>query len=344
MYEYTGVIHCHSDYSDGRATYSEVILAARQAGLDYLIMNDHDTLQPLHEGKEGWYGGTFLLIGVEISPATNHYLSLGVVEVPNRNWPAQEYIDFTKRAGGVGFLAHPFDTDCPLLGIPRYDWTDWTVSGFTGMEIWNFLSSWSGLCRGVSSGTRALLRMWHLLPGPSDAAMAKWDELTMTRPVVGIGGVDAHSLRVQLHHLTLTGLTHRQMFDTVRTNLFLDVPMSADREGARRQIIDALRRGRCCIIDAGHGFFRGFFFRGEASRQVYQMGEEAVYSGPVTLTAGLPAAGKIILYRNGQVIRKAQGASFSFAAEERGVYRAEGYREADTVLRPWFISNPIYLR
>lgn len=344
MYEYTGIIHCHSNYSDGRASYDEIIRSARQAGLDYLIMTDHDTLQPLREGREGWYDKTFLMIGAEISPAANHYLSLGIDRVPGRYWPAQAYIDFTNQAGGIGFIAHPFDSDCPLFGIPRYDWVDWGVTGFTGLEVWNFFSSWSGLCRDIKSGARALLWMRQVLPAPSPAVMAKWDELTLTRPVVGIGSVDAHSLCVQFWRLALTGLTYRQMFSTIRTNLFFDTPLAEDRRAARRQIVDVLRRGRCCIIDAGHGFSGGFSFRGECSGRVYQMGDEAVFSGPVILTAGLPAAGNIILYRNGQVIRSVQSSTLVFDAVRQGVYRVEAYRQANTVHRPWFISNPIYLR
>jgi len=344
MYEYTGVIHCHSDYSDGRASYDEIIQSARRAGLDYLIMTDHDTLKPLWEGQEGWYGETFLLIGTEVSPPVNHYLSLGTSQVPERAWPPQMYIDYTNQAGGIGFIAHPFDTDNPLLGIPSYDWVDWAVTGYTGLEIWNFMTSWSGLCRDIPSAARALLRMWQLLPAPFPQALAKWDELTLSRPVVGIGSVDAHSLRVQFGRFALTALTHYQMFCTIRTNLYLTEALAAERGQARRQILAALRRGHCCIIDAGHGFAGGFSFRGEVGGRVWQMGDEVTYCGPAYLTAELPDAAKIVLYRNGQAIQSGYGKSLVFTARERGVYRVEAYRAANTVPRPWFISNPIYLR
>ena len=58
MHEYVGALHIHSVYSDGTGTVKEIINYAREVGLDYLILTDHNTVKALKEGCEGWYGDT----------------------------------------------------------------------------------------------------------------------------------------------------------------------------------------------------------------------------------------------------------------------------------------------
>ncbi len=80
MVEYVGAIHIHSNYSDGSGTVDEIIKTAQEVDLDYIVLTDHNTLRAKNEGKEGWHGNTFLLVGAEINDKQNqnHYLALGI--------------------------------------------------------------------------------------------------------------------------------------------------------------------------------------------------------------------------------------------------------------------------
>ncbi|SCJ62989.1 error-prone DNA polymerase [Anaerotruncus sp. 2789STDY5834896] len=68
MFTTTGDLHCHSHYSDGAATISQLIGLAKQAGLDVLAITDHETFrgndcaQILAEGT-----GLRILKGIEMS-------------------------------------------------------------------------------------------------------------------------------------------------------------------------------------------------------------------------------------------------------------------------------------
>ena len=42
--ERTGALHIHSRYSDGTGTIEEILSAARGAGLDFVVLTDHDSL------------------------------------------------------------------------------------------------------------------------------------------------------------------------------------------------------------------------------------------------------------------------------------------------------------
>ena len=74
--DYTGVIHFHSAYSfDGRAPVAEILAAANENGIDFLLLMDHGTPQARSDRREGWHGGTLLIVGEEIAPRFNHLLA-----------------------------------------------------------------------------------------------------------------------------------------------------------------------------------------------------------------------------------------------------------------------------
>jgi 3',5'-nucleoside bisphosphate phosphatase len=61
-------LHVHSTASDGLFTPSDVVAAARAAGLSAIALTDHDTLEGVHEAREaGESMGVRVITGVELS-------------------------------------------------------------------------------------------------------------------------------------------------------------------------------------------------------------------------------------------------------------------------------------
>jgi hypothetical protein len=344
VYEYSGVIHIHSDYSDGRASYAVIIAAARDTGLDYILMSDHDTLAPQQDGREGWFGRTLVVVGGEVSPPHNHYLAFGVEHLPDPRLQPQAVIDAVRGQGGIGFIAHPADRPNRLLRLPGYGWEDWSVEGFAGIELWNFISGWAGYSRNLPRLLRATLFPRRINPGPEASVLAAWDELGSKRRVVGIGGVDAHAFRFRLGRRPVSLLSHAVQFGTVRTNVLLEEKIAPDPAAAKRQLLAALQRGHCYVFDAYPGDARGFSFTGTVGRSECRMGDEAEWQAPAVLRVSLPAAGTIVLKCGGNVCGQAAGRGAEFAAEGPGVYRVEVYCKRGKKLKPWIFSNPLYLR
>ena len=78
-YEYCGVLHIHTRYSDGSGTPKKIIKIAEKVGLDYIIITDHGTLQAMEDGAEGWYDDLLVLVGLEVGGYhQSHYLALGI--------------------------------------------------------------------------------------------------------------------------------------------------------------------------------------------------------------------------------------------------------------------------
>src|SRR5438045_2801184 len=102
------VVHLHSTFSDGTGTVGEIVAAGNRAGVDAILLTDHDTL----EGRrfEGWHGSVLLLVGEEVSPeGGNHYLAFGIDEaIDHRGLDSAEIVRAVADAGGFGFAAHPF--------------------------------------------------------------------------------------------------------------------------------------------------------------------------------------------------------------------------------------------
>ena len=141
--EYVGAIHIHTRASDGAEKLPSVIRAAQRAGLDFIIVSDHNTLHYLKTGMEGWHGRTAVIVGEEISSGCGHCLALGTARELGhlRNRP-QAYIDEIHKQGGVAFVCHPHAHHEPFRPKRNYAWKDWSVEGVDGIEVWSYMYDW----------------------------------------------------------------------------------------------------------------------------------------------------------------------------------------------------------
>ena len=87
----------------------EIAKAASELGLDFVMMTDHNTLKPKHDGFEGWYNDTMNIIGYYLNDPNdnNHYLVFRVDEVFYPNSSAKEYVQKVIALNGIGIIAHP---------------------------------------------------------------------------------------------------------------------------------------------------------------------------------------------------------------------------------------------
>lgn len=345
-YEVSGVIHCHSTYSDGMESVPIIADAANRAGLAFLLMTDHDTLAPLHELGEQWVNNTLLLFGVEVTPRHNHYLAYGVAQPVSPHLPPALYTAAVAEQGGIGFLAHPCDPGSAYLGQNSYSWEDWSVSVYTGMEIWNYFSQWIGACTDRRSTLRNLVHWKGAVGAPYPEALARWDEAGRQRRVVGIGGPDAHGYKVSLLGQKITIHPYLRSFQTIRTHLILPRPFSRDVRADRLLVMEALREGACFVANHEEGDPTGFRFIGRQGDRWVEMGQEVAIAqvGEVFLSARIPYLHhhKPILrvVKDGQTIAETKDCDLQLWDQGPGVYRIEAWRNG----RGWIFSNPIYIR
>lgn len=344
-------VHVHSTYSDGTGTVPEIAAAGARAGVDAVLLTDHDTLEARDRGKERWYGSTLVCVGEEVSPpGRNHFLAFGLEEpIEHAGLDSQGIVDAVARAGGFGFLAHPFSRGSQRFrrladGMP---WEDLDAAGFTGIELWSFVTDTAEALTSVAGVMRFVASPGRVLDHPPRRNMAEWDRLAARRAVVAIGGLDAHQFgRRVAGRIPVRLMSYHRSFRYVRTHVLVDGPPTGDAARDRDGIYAALRAGRCYAANDALAPARGFSFWAErpggAGR--LEMGVEEAAGRPVELHVRAPARAALRLVRDGATIAATDGTGLDHSVSEPGVYRVEALRAAHGRIRTWVVSNPIYLR
>lgn len=351
MHEYVGNLHMHTTTSDGHGSQEEVADAAINAGLDFIAVTDHNTLPTELTGY--YYRGherVLRLIGQEVhdvgrTPERSHLLIYGTNEDLSRfaDQP-QNLIREVQKRGGLSFLAHPVDCGVPQYNQPELSWDDWDVEGYTGIEIWNFMTSFKCLLR-----SRLHAAFYGLFPsrihrGPEIGLIERWDRmLEAGAQIVAIGNADAHALPVRLGPLRRTIFPYEWLFRAVNTHVLLDERLSGDVAGDQTRILQAIERGRCFV-----GFDRSaptndFMFSAHSEHGKVIMGERLLFSLGATLQVRTPFPAHIRVLLAGRVIREWHTTQHAVhSIDEPGAYRVEAYR-AGGASTPWIYSNPIYI-
>ena len=193
-----GVIHIHTNRSDGLSGPDDIAAAARRAGLAFVVFTDHGdgTRRP---DPPAYRSGVLCLDAVEISTTGGHYIAL---DMPAAPYPlggeARDVVEDVRRLGGFGIVAHP---DSPKLELR---WREWGAP-VDAIEMINPDSGWR--VRAQERGWRAKLTLVEALldypfrPAETIAGLlheaqdlpVRWAALTERRRVVTVAGVDAHA-------------------------------------------------------------------------------------------------------------------------------------------------------
>lgn len=342
MNEYVGALHIHSIFSDGSGKVEEIVQAALEVGLDYLILTDHNTLRALKDGYEGWYKNTLLLIGCEINDKENknHLLAFGIDESISTRIPAKDYVRIVKEKNGISFLAHPHEKRNHLAEHPPYPWIEWSTTDFTGIEIWNHMSEWMENLTDENK-YQSFLHPLKTIVAPPPETLKVWDELSLSRKVVGIGGVDAHA-----HKYNLLGFVeveifpYKVLFKSIRTHILTEekINNSTSLQDAKRILYSSLEKGLCFIANDYHADAKGFKFYANSDNQIFQMGETVKSQKNINLIIEIPKVeAEIRLIHNGKLIDSRVVRSAKFDVNKSGIYRIEVFHQN----KAWIYSNHI---
>ncbi len=352
MHEILVNLHMHTRYSDGTGSHQDIAMAALRAGLDAVIVTDHNVLV---KGAEGYVRDgrrrILVLVGEEVHdqdrvPQKNHLLVLGLDhEAATLADDPAALIKAVRDAGGLSFIAHPTDPAASSFGESDISWVDWSVGDYTGLELWNGLSELKTVIPTKLHGA-----VYGLFPAlvahkPIPATLEIWDRLLVRGRVVAIGGSDAHALHAHLGPLAAVIFPYEFHFRAINTHVLISAELAGDAAADRRLIYEALRAGHCFVAYDLPMPTRGFRFIGHGRESVATMGDEISVRGGVTLQAHVPAQAEIRLLRDGKLLRSAKKAyALTHLAEQPGVYRIECYRRYLGRKRGWIFSNPIYIR
>ncbi|HZK43359.1 MAG TPA: CehA/McbA family metallohydrolase [Syntrophomonadaceae bacterium] len=347
MFEYIGNVHIHSAYSDGTYEIDKIAKLANKAKLDFIVIADHETLEGLHNGEEGYKHGALTLIGEEVNDTCNHYLALDIDKVvPNNTENPQAVIDEVNAQGGFGIIAHPVEKGSPIYrdGI-TYNWTDFNVTGFQGIEIWNYLSQWKGGIKNVFLGIYLVFNPHPALHGPYPEVMKWLDELqTQGKQIAVFGGSDAHNVKIGIGPLTLVTFgPYYYSFKCINMHILTTSKLTGEYHQDKKLVYSALRHGNSWV---SYDFFKnskGFRFNLKFGKRSYSMGDMVKYEKGMTFEIKFPYKCKATIIKDGKVWKELHGDNYNIKVTEKGVYRIEAYHKKGLSYRPWIFSNSIWL-
>ena len=306
-------MHLHSTWSDGTGTVEQIVSAGQRAGVDVVMLTDHNTRAGAVD--EGWHDSVLLLVGEEVTPAR---------------------ADHTLVFDGLSFAAHPFSRGSRRFarfgpGMPH---TGLASPSLTGIELWSFVTDTAERVESVREGLLFAAAPLRVLDHPPPLNVLEWERMCRSRRVVAIGGLDAHQIGVRVRgHVPLRLMGYARSFRQLRTHVLCTELPSGSLDNDRALVYDALREGRCYIAVDALAPARGFSFWASDGTV---MGGEAAFDGQ-TLQASLPRPAELTLIRDG-------APAAGWRADRPGAYRVEARLRYRGRPRTWILSNPIYLR
>lgn len=352
MHEVVINLHMHTPYSDGNGTHEDIARAAIKAGIDAVIVTDHNVYV---NGPEDYYKdgdkSVLLLIGEEIhdqtrDPQKNHLLALGITkEYSDKGQNPQVLIDSILKDGGLAFLAHPIDPAAPAVGESDLSWVDWDIHGYHGIELWNGMSEFKSLLKTKLHALFYAFNPHYVAHTPLTEALNLWDELLSGGDqIVAIGGSDAHAFKAHMGPFRRTLFPYEFHFRSINTHLYIKKPLSGIVSEDRRLILDAIAQGHAFIGYDLPASTRGFRFTAQGKESNAWMGDIVSAKGGITFQIRLPFRTECHLIKDGKKIKTwRKRENCTHITSEPGVYRTEVYIRYKGKRRGWIFSNPIYV-
>jgi hypothetical protein len=357
-HEYSGVIHIHTNYSDGSGTYSQIGRICDSLGLDFAIITDHNTVQPMKDNLASRFGMTLIVPAVEISTdgEHGHFLVIGdsIPLVPRNGVTSNLVFHDALKKKSIVILAHVFHPRSSL------DWDNWDIGNFTGIELYNFDEGWRstlnffGINKLIATfiaqgfGPEALN---YVLSYP-DKEMRKFDDLNMRRKVVGIGSLDAHANIKFGKTLSWHFPSYASLFELVHTVIITRQPFDGTYHHDRELLLDAIRNGNMYVSFSGLEEARGFMFTATSDTDEVVMGDSLKVENSARLRVEMPDSNGVEtqIVWNGQVIATYNNVgSIDLPVVHPGEYRVQAFQKRVMLpffmkrAFPWILSNPIYI-
>jgi len=345
---YSGAVHIHTVRSDGSGTVRDVAHAAKQAGLDFVILSDHNASTDAREDA-GYYDGVLVLVGSEVSVPEAHIL---YVPHPDSSFHSIEYLKeniYEVDDQALVMIAHPFLPKRPL----KKDTTHLTdgIELINADEIWRKTSRWR-LFEAFVTYPLMPYSMNTMVMTPEENMQLWRAKAAEGSTLKYIGSVDAHASVKITKERVWRFPSYYRLFKIVQTHVVARQPLIGDYRHDARIVYDALKNGNAYISYENLGGTGGFEFFATAADTLYPSGSIVQTGKEIQLHLRVPEGQQVRVYiksPDGAVV-EADGNEVQYENPEPGVY----YAEVSQVRRilpfgkkvefPWIIANPIIIQ
>ena len=341
-YRASGVVHVHTNLSDGRGSPAEVIAAGRRAGADFIVITDHNRVDPqIFDQLPRVPGDPLVILGSEVSTDAGHILAIGI-RAPEFRFSGTlgEVLDDIRHLGGCAFAAHPTSP----RGETRFTREDepgrWGVEVVNGDTAWREASPLSLSLAAWTYPVRPAFALARTL-GTFGEERALWDRVLARRFAPAVGGTDAHGRIPLTRTRSLPVPSYDALFGLVRTVVHLNEPLSQNSSIARVAISKALCSGASVVAIPSQADPKGLGFTVRDANGEEQGPGTVVRFAPgmaLRIDGPMPGGTTLRLIEGGKQVASGTG-TLEFPVTSPGVFRAEAYIAQETT--PWILSNPI---
>jgi hypothetical protein len=332
-----GVYHVHSTMSDGLQSPEEIAAQARATGVSLVLLTDHGRPNVASSSFRKIIDGVTIVGGSEASLPDGHLTFFGAQEVLGfrlSSFPP-EAMDDARAWGGFPVLAYPDD--------PDFGWRYWDSDLRPGgIEVLNLFTC----LRGTSWLERLRLAMYYpfshfyflksvAMPAES---LAHWDSFLQRDKIWGFEASDAHGgFRVG---------SWLEMKVPSYADTFSFVGMGISRRYASEPEA-AVRSGDFFNCVRGAGEPEQFEFSAHHDFQDFPSGSDVPVNSSLQVEVrAAKQTVRLVLKKDGAVVREVAGDHLDLENAGAGVYRVEVFLMAHPLLRadvPWILSNPIFV-
>ncbi len=360
FYDYKGILNVHTEQSLGSSSYSQIISAARAAGLDFVFFTDLNVFDVPFE-LEGYHGDIFVFTAGKYSYLDSrliHYSNnkeslgdnLGNVQVKLSDYLSQKNLSNKDQ---LLILAHPFKTG--------FTWSGDIPQGMDGIEIIN-LKSLSN--RAWENSKLSVLWSLFMYPFNSKLSLVRLfqepteelnliDNTNTKQSLNFFAGAEASARAIPIANYLIKFPSYQKSFEIFSTHILLKSELTGQVSSDKQKIYQALKSGSFYLAFDLLGDPKGFQAQLKENGKFYPMGSKVKFSKNLILNAEVPAEPsdfyEIVVYRNG--IRHATGNSSSINLQitEPGTYRIQ-VRVSPFLPLPdgkkwltWIYTNPFYV-
>lgn len=349
--EYRGVIHVHSSIG-GHSTgnFDELLVGAQKNELDFVVMTEHGSAfyDTSAMTLRGFNEGVLFVGGNELDTENqDRYLLLPGSEKAEEmtRESNEEFLEIIHSQGKIAIMTYP------------EQFKEWD-SKYDGVEVFNMSTNLKGMNVPYflfdalwSFGFYPELTLAGYLKRP-DESLRRFDEISMKRKIMLVGGPDAHS-NIGFHifgddaqhkFLNFKFDQYEKAFRISRTHVLIE----KDRQLSQESLLAAVKKGHSFLGFDVLSDTTGFTFSATNGQDTRIMGDEISFiENQTELKATSPQVARFVVFRNGQqVLESDQTTEFELKITDKGVFRIEVY--LDSLGRhferlPWIISNPIYI-
>lgn len=346
---YNGVIHVHSGRSDGSGSVSDIAKHAQQAGVDFVVITDHEAGAEARL-EAGYYGNVLVLIAAEISTPEGHFL---YIPHPDSSFFEPKFVSehlYDLKNNAIIIGAHPV--------LQKNRLTEKAAKSIQGIETVNADYQWRTTSK--LSLLQALVLYpfvdysMNLIPRYPNESMRIWKEQQAENGenYVMVGSADAHA-RIEVTDSYFWEFpSYYKVFRMIQTKVMTEKPLSGDYLTDARLVYNAIKKGNSFVAFEGFGSTAGFFFTANGPDAEYGIGDQPELEHVTKFNIHVPLEDNIRVYIKTpeKVVLVDEKPEVEFMVQERGKYYVEVFQlrksltEKDLVEIPWIITNAIHVR